>query len=418
MQKGNIMGHSFQFFLGIDWATENHQVCLLDAAGNVVSERGVPHSGLGLQQLLGWLQEQVGAPPEQVAFGIEMPTGAIVDTLVEHNYQGFHLNPKQMDRFRDRHSVAGAKDDSLDAYVIADSLRTDLQCFRPIHLDDPQIIRIRTLSRLEDDLGQDWRRLTNQLREQLHRYFPQMLELSPAGDDPWMWELLQAAPLPALASKLQPKTVQKILTRFHIRRLSAAQVMECLQTQPLPVAPGMAEAASEVCLLLVLRLGLLSQQRREVARRIKQILSALMQDPQRKEHRDVQVLYSVQGVGRIIAATMLAEAWQPLANRDYHALRIYGGAAPVTRQSGKRKHVVMRYGCNQRLRQALYHWARVSLQKDPRSRDHYHRLRSHGHSHGRALRGVVDRLLAMLISMLRHGTRYDPARRLGAATVV
>ena len=71
----------------------------------------------------------------------------------------------------------------------------------------------------------------------------------------------------------------------------------------------------------------------------------------------------------------------------------------------------MRYGCNLRFRNALYHWARVSLQHDGRSRTHYHRLREKGHSHGRSLRGVADRLLAMLVSMLRSGSEYDPARR-------
>lgn len=405
------MSQSFLFFVGIDWGTENHSVCVLDREGNKVAECQARHSGTGLQQLLDWLRQQTGVAPDEVAFGIEAPAGAVVDTLLEHSYPGFHINPKQLDRFRDRHTVAGAKDDSLDAYVIADSLRTDRPCFHPIQFDNPQIHRLRTLSRLEDDLGQDWSRLTNQLRQQLHRYFPQMLELSPAADEPWLWELLQTAPLPAMAHKLRCSQVQKILGRYRIRRFSAQQVREKLQTPPLPVAPGVAEAASEACLLLILRLHLLAQQRKHVAQCMKAILADLAQDSHKKEHRDVQVLSSLPGVGRIIAATMLVEAAQPLANRDYHALRAYGGVAPVTRQSGKRRQVVMRYACNQRLRNALYHWARVSLQNDDRSRAHYHGLRKKGHSHGRALRGVADRLLAMLVSMLRSGNSYDPRRR-------
>ena len=405
------MSQSFLFFVGIDWATEDHSVCVVDREGNKVAECRALHSGTGLQQLIDWLRKQTGVAPDQVAFGIETPAGAVVDTLLEHSYPGFHINPKQLDRFRDRHTVAGAKDDSLDAYVIADSLRTDRPCFHPIQVDDPQIHRLRTLSRLEDDLGQDWSRLTNQLRQQLHRYFPQMLELSPAADEPWLWELLQTAPLPAMACKLRRSQLQKVLTRYRIRRLNAQQVRERLQTAPLPVAPGIAEAASEACLLLILRLRLLAQQKNHVAQCMKAILVDLAEDDNRKQHRDVQVLSSLPGVGRIIAATMLVEAAQPLANRDYHALRAYGGVAPVTRQSGKRRQVIMRYACNQRFRNALYHWARVSLQNDDRTRAHYHCLRKKGHSHGRALRGVADRLLAMLVSMLRSGSSYDPRRR-------
>ncbi len=81
------------------------------------------------------------------------------------------------------------------------------------------------------------------------------------------------------------------------------------------------------------------------------------------------------------------------------------------RQSGKRTSVVMRKSCNPRLRNAIYHWSRVSTQCDARSKSHYAELRAKGHSHGRALRGVADRLLAVLIAMLSSGTTYDVARR-------
>jgi transposase len=126
---------------------------------------------------------------------------------------------------------------------------------------------------------------------------------------------------------------------------------------------------------------------------------------------DVKVLLSLPGVGRILTATLIAEAPQLLADRDYHALRAYAGVAPVTRQSGQKATVRMRYGCNLRVRNAVYHWSRVRMQHDPKSRDHYHRLRRKGHSHGRALRGLADRLLALLCAMLRSRSTYDPLRR-------
>jgi hypothetical protein len=75
----------------------------------------------------------------------------------------------------------------------------------------------------------------------------------------------------------------------------------------------------------------------------------------------------------------------------------------------------MRYACNQRLRNALYHWSRTSMQKDARAKQHYASLRQRGHSHGRSLRGVADRNLAMLMSMLKSGSMYDPAKRGNAA---
>ena len=84
--------------------------------------------------------------------------------------------------------------------------------------------------------------------------------------------------------------------------------------------------------------------------------------------------------------------------------------ADEVRRSGKRCIVAMRHACQMRLRTAVYHWARVAVQHDARSRQRYGALRQRGHSHGRALRGVADRLLAVACSMLRTGTLYDPAK--------
>ena len=117
-----------------------------------------------------------------------------------------------------------------------------------------------------------------------------------------------------------------------------------------------------------------------------------------------------------MSGTFLAEAAGPLQQRDYYAIRAHGGIAPVTRQSGKSKHVAMRYRCNSRLRNALYHWARTSVQHDSRSKQQYARLRAAGRSHGRALRGVADRLLTVLIAMLKTGQPYDPKRRPAASS--
>jgi transposase len=112
---------------------------------------------------------------------------------------------------------------------------------------------------------------------------------------------------------------------------------------------------------------------------------------------------------------MLSEASQAIAERDYHALRCYSGAAPhpegTRHQSGKKKVVLMRRGCNERLRNALYHCSRTSIVWDPASKAAYAQLRVRGHSHGRALRGMADRWFKVLIAMLRNNTLYDIERR-------
>ena len=406
----------YAFYVGVDWASTVHQVALLDGDRQLRAERAVAHTGSALGEFADWLTELAGGQPERIAVAIEVPRGAVVETLLERGFHVFAINPKQLDRFRDRHSAAGAKDDRRDAFVLANSLGTDQPAFRRVRLDHPLVVQLRELSRVEEDLQGESNRLANRLREQLQRFYPQVLALSPAVDEPWIWALLEVAPTPAVAQRLKRATIAAVLRRRRIRRVTAADVLTHLQTPPLHVAPGTVEAASEHIALLLPRLQLLHEQRRHCAERIERLLETLSAEGEQQEHRDVRILRSLPGVGRIVTATMLAEASQALAERDYHALRTHGGAAPVTRQSGKRLAVTMRYACNQRLRQALYHWGRVSVQRDPHSRRHYDDLRRRGHGHARAIRSVVDRLLAVLIAMLRGGTTYDAGKRRAALT--
>lgn len=407
------MQSDFQYFVGIDWGSQQHRVCLMDRDGTVVEERWIEHSGSSLAELVDWLRRQTLASPQALAAGIEIPRGAIVETLLEHGFAVFSINPKQLDRFRDRYSPAGAKDDKRDAFVLADSLRTDMHCFHAVRVDEPGRIRLRELSRLEDEVGEELNRSINRLREQFHRFFPQLLELSESAGEPWLWTLFESAPSPARAARLTEAKIARILQQHRIRRFDGRQVRAILKTKPLTLAPGAAEAAGEHALLLLPRLRLLHQQRADIARRVDALLQELASggDGPSCEHRDEAILLSLPGLGRKVAATMLSEASQAIAERDYHALRCYSGAAPhpegTRRQSGKRKVVMMRYGCNQRLRNALYHWSRTSIVWDPGSKKTYAELRARGKSHGSALRTMADRWLRVLFSMLRHNTVYN-----------
>jgi len=401
--------------VGVDWGSETHVVCVLDRDRRRLAECSYPHSGAGLTALADDLIALAPTEPGRIGVALEIPRGAIVDTLLERGLHVFSLNPKKLDRFRDRHTVAGAKDDRRDAFVLADSLRTDRPVFRRVQADHPRVIELRELARVDDDLGQDLRRLSNRLRAQLHRFFPQALTLCPAADDPWFWALLERVPTPVHAQRLSAKTVAAVLKVYRLRRLTVETIREALQSPPVHVAPGTVEAASAHIALLLPRLRLLHDQRLKIARQIETLLEELGQEDVPGEHRDVTILRSLPGVGRVVAATVLVEAARPLAERDYQTLRAQGGIAPVTRQSGKKISVSMRYGCNSRLRNAFYHWARTSVQSDPHCRAHYDRLRHHGHGHARALRGVADRSLAVLVAMLRTRTLYDADRRRGRA---
>jgi transposase len=206
-------------------------------------------------------------------------------------------------------------------------------------------------------------------------------------------------------------TIAGLLKRHRIRRFDAAHVLGVLRQPPIKVTAGTAEAASAHIAMLIVSIRLANRQLRQAHHQLDALTARLIPteeaEPGQPKQHDVEILASLPGVGRIVLATLLAEGSDALQRRDYAALRSLAGVAPVTKRSGKSCIVIRRQAYHHRLANAVYHWARVAMQHDPTSRAKYVALRSRGHSHGRALRSVADRLLNVACSMLRSGTTFD-----------
>src|SRR4051794_37674000 len=349
--------------------------------------------------------------PGSVAVAIEVPHGPVVDALLDRGFAVYAINPKQLDRLRDRISVAGAKDDRRDARVAAAGLRTDRHLFRRVLAGDPSVIELREWSRLAEELQQERTRLSNRIRQQLWRYDPQLPELSDDMTAEWVLALWTLAPTPAQAARLREATLARRLRQPRIRKLDAPAVLDILRQPAITVAPGVTEAAVLHLRSRVARLRLANQEFHQAARKLEELCTALSETDSAAQDGgpgDAAILRSLPGVGPVTLATLLTEAAGPLARRDYAALRTLSGVAPVTKRSGKTWVVVMRYAAQVRLRNAVFHWARVAVLNDPTCGSRYAALRARGHSYGRALRGVADRLLGVACVLLQRGMLFDP----------
>ena len=195
-------------------------------------------------------------------------------------------------------------------------------------------------------------------------------------------------------------------------------MLVALREPAISVAPGTTEAAVAHLEVVFSQLAVIGQQLARAYREIDRLTAALAKStpppdeaPGTQGQRDVEILSSLPGVGRIVLATLLAEAHDALRRRDYQALRCLSGVAPVTKRSGKSLIVVRRLAAHNRLQNALYHWAGVAIQHDAVSKAKYAVLRARGHGHARALRSVADRLLAVACAMLESQTTFEPNLR-------
>jgi hypothetical protein len=296
------------WFVGVDWASETHHVRVSDARGRKLGERAFAHSGEGLAAMAAWILEVTGAAPEAVFVAIEVPHGPVVESLMERGFRVHAINPKQLDRFRDRFSPAGAKDDSRDAEVLGDALRTDPRCFRALQPLDPVVVELREGSRMAEDLKQERNRLGNRVRELLWRFYPQMLGLADDVAAPWFLDLWRLIPTPEKATRVREATVDRLLKRHRIRRLAAAEVLERLRTPAIPLAPGTVSAATAHLETVAKRLDLVNRQMLAVDERLDRLTESLAgaqegAEGQRPEPCDVTILRSLPGVGRIVLAT-------------------------------------------------------------------------------------------------------------------
>ena len=415
LNQYGVMGmEQLEYFVGVDWSSVDHQVCVVDMKGKVCAQRSFKHCGMGLAQMADWIVRTTQSSPHKVGVAIETPRGPVVESLMGREFVVYSINPKQLDRYRDRFSLAGAKDDRLDARVLAETVRLDRNHLRRLDAQMPEVVMLRDCSRLHGQLTADKVRLNNQMRDILWRYYPQFLEISSGLSRLWVLELWMLAPTPHKAKRLRLSSIERLLKKHRIRCIDAKTVKQCLIAPSVAVTAATAQGAVFQLKSVIERLTVVIRQLKETQREMDRLIDEFdksfreQDDPVAiQRQRDVEILSSIPGVGRIILATLLAEASDVLLLRDYNALRTLCGVAPVTKRSGKLYLVVRRHVVNPRLQQAIHHWAQIAIQHDPVSKAKYTALRARGHRHARALRSVADRLLKVTCTMLINQQLFD-----------
>jgi transposase len=398
-------------FVGLDWAEDHHDVAVMDEGGQVVTARRVAEGLAGLTAL----QELLAAHAEdsaEVVVGTETDRGLFVGALVAAGYQVYAVNPLAVSRYRDRHSVSGAKSDAGDAKVLADLVRTDRHNHRPVAGDSELAEAVKVLARTHQSLVWTRRRQVNQLRSLLREFYPGALAAfgTEVGDRDAL-AVLQVAPTPTLGRGLSRAKLAAVLGRAGRQRGlegRAAELQAALRIPQLQAPGVVAEAYGAAVKALVEVIGTLNRQLEQVGEQLEHHFEI---------HPDAEIVRSLPGLGVVLGARVVAEFGDdPTRYANPKARKNYAGTAPITRASGKRQVVVARLARNRRLADACYLWAFSALTASPGARAYYDRLRAAGATHQQALRALANRLVGILHGCLRHRTTYNELQAWPAAT--
>lgn len=386
-------------FAGIDWASQEHAVCVVDGDGRIIEGRRFGHDERGIGALCARLIELAVA-----LVAVERPDGLLIERLLDAGLGVIAVHPNQVAAMRPRFSAAGGKTDSFDSFVLAELARTDRHRFRVLVPDDDATKALRALTRAREDLVAHRVALANELRAQLECFWPGAAQIFADIDSPIALAFLRRYPSPDDTRGLGEQRLARFLARHHYcGRKPASELLGRLRGAASGRAQALeTEARRSVVLALVAALEPIVARIAELTSEIRGALDDHPDGPTfRSLFRDAKTA--------VCPATMLAEMGD--CRERYPtiaALAADSGQAPVAVESGKSKRARFRWACDHRLRDAIATMADTSRHHNPWAHDIYTRARQRGCSHQHAIRILGRAWCAVLWRIWHDHTTYQP----------
>lgn len=385
-------------FGGVDWATDAHAVCVVDAQGRVVIDFDVAHSAEGLAELCARVRR---AGARRVA--IERPDGPVVDALLATGLEVVVVTSRSVKALRERYGTSGNKSDRSDAYVLADCLRTDGHRWRSLEPDSPATVTLRGHVRARKDLVETRVATANQLRAHLRIVLPGAVGLFRDIDSSISLRFLERFPSATRAAWLSEKRLAAWLRASGYCGAKTAAVLHArLTSAPEGLMGDEGDARGAVTLAYVAVLKSLRAQIEELDTRLEELLDA---------HPDAVIFRSLPRCATVRAATLLAEMGDCRSRfPDAETLSCLAGVAPSTRASGRHRAVTFRFSSDKKLRDALCDFAGDSWRGNAWAEQRYRRLRADGKSHPHAERILARSWAHIIWRCWQDRSPYDPAR--------
>jgi transposase len=392
--------------VGIDWASEHHDIQLLAAGGRKAEHSRISATPEGVAEWVAGLRGRF--PAGRIAVAVEKSRGPLMAALTGYDFVVLYpIHPGAVKKFRDTLAASGAKSDPGDAALILQLL---LGHGDHLRVWKPDTVLTRKIALLCEDrrsaVGEQVR-LTAQLRDALKRYFPQALRwCAERLEAPAALALLEKWPTLPRLQRARPDSVRAYLRRH--RRMSAEQVdaliaeirAACVLTRD----EAIVEAAVMKVKRLIRTLPVLAESIAEYERQIADCFD---------QHEDADLFRCLPGAGPALAPRLLALFGSDRERfESAEEVQNFSGIAPVTRASGNQRTVSKRIGCTKFLRQTLHEFAGESIMFCPWARAFYDFKRAAGKGHHVALRALAYKWARIIFRCWKDRTPYNEARYL------
>jgi len=392
-------------YIGIDWADKSHRVYITDDTATKLDSFSIENSRDGVEELFKKVRH-FAKDTKQVLFALETPNGLLVNSILDAGYTVYAINPKSVDRYRDRYKVSGRKTDDFDAMVLANILRTDRHNHREILPDSPLTNELKILTRQYSQLVRIKTIFINQLKSCLKDYYPVAVELFSNLDSQTAIDFLLTFPTIEHAQKASLQQLQKFLSQHHYPGVNkkANQIYQKLNQPHFKVQPYIANAKAQFMLTLVQQLKLLLPQIESLETKIEQLVN---------QHPDKEIFASLPGAAVILTAKLISEFGDNRQRyKDASSVQSEAGTAPITESSGSWKIVRFRTSCRKTFRDTIQQFAFCSIKESQWAKQKYYHYISSGKKHHHAIRCLANAWLEVIFSMWKNHTTYSEQRHL------
>lgn len=388
-----------ELFIGFDWADEDHDVYITNEIAQDLDSFAIEDSLLGLDKFDKRVKKY-GVENHNIHIAIETPHGLMVNALVQQGYNVYSINPKSVKNERKTYRASEARDDDFDAFVLAHMLRMRKQNYTPLRSQSELTEEIRVLSEDRHKLVEQKTRLLNQLSAALKAYYPSAIDLFSSLDAKIALEFLSSFPTPQDAKEISSDEWSQFLSENGYpcpnRVLGLYQK---LQQEHLEASDVIVRTKQRQMIVIVNQLKVVIDAIKEYDKALEQLL---------EKHQDAPIFLSLPSVGNTLAASLIGQlSEQRQFFNEANVLQCYGGTAPVTIQSGKKRIVVYRRACNKFLRYTLHLIAFCSLKQVAWARKFYDNQKAKGKSHSLALRNLANQWAEIIFAIWTKREQYD-----------
>ena len=391
--------------IGIDWADQKHDICLIDQATGRSEAAILRHSPKTIDEWATALRTRFGGRP--LAVCLEQSRGPLIYALMKYEFITLYpINPSTLAKYREAFSPSRHKDDASDAAYLAELLahhRDHLRAWQP---DSAQTRTLRYLVEHRRRIVSDRTRLSNRLTSLLKCYFPQVLEWFPDICTTLVADFLLRWPALDTLRRVRRETLSKFFqTHNSVRRETIEKRVEGIK-QAVPLVTDRAVIASSVLMTRAL-----ASQMKTTLEAIKEFdteIAALC-----AVNQDFALLQSLPGAGQNYAARLTValgsdrERWQ-----SSDEIARLSGIAPVIERSGKSCRVRWRYFCPKFLRQSFHEYAGEIIKHSFWARAYYDEQRAKGKSHQAAVRALAFKWIRIIYRCWKTRTVYDEVKYL------